>query len=255
MSRFIITALALLLASPVLAQAQRSVLLPVFADVEGAFGTSFVTELRIYNPLDTPAEIEGLTLACTSDCPHEATKVVIPPRTVVHSFVKNGDPARLIGQPIEAILYYSLRVRDLTRQEQSNGVEIPVVTQDDLKHRVQLPGVDLSPRFRSRIRIYGFGERAAWFEIYREDDGSLVYQSPVAFLGAGTAGKYDPPYFEAPLPVMEGTYRVMARADSGSDDYSGPIWAMVTTTNNETQEITVVSPQRAGPYAPPYPWD
>lgn len=246
MSRLMIVALALLLASPAVGQSGKErVLLPVFADVEGGYGTSFVTELRIYNSRPTPIEVEGLTLACTTDCPADPTKVLIPPETVVQNFVKDGKPWKLVRQPKDAVLYYSLRVRDLSRQEKSNGVEIPVVTYDDFRPRQYLLGVDLSSGFRSRVRIYG-GEYIAFVAVYREEDGTLVHRSH-HFMSTG--------YLEVPLPVMEGRFRVVASADAGSANWDGPVWAMVTTTNNETQEITVVTPHRVGPYAPPYPWD
>lgn len=225
------------------ASAQERVLLPVFADADGAFGSRFVSELRIYNQRAYPIEVEGVRSACENDCGD--LRMVLRPLGVTQDFEREGSPGRVVLQPSNEALHYSLRVRDLSRQAESNGVEIPVVSEKEHRRRVLLLGVDLDERFRSRLRIYSaIGSTTVGFAVRREDDDQLVFHRQPETIHM--PDMYSPAYMEIPLPVSPGRHTVIVEVLDFHVP-AAPVWAFVSTTNNQTQEIKVVTPQRVGP--------
>jgi hypothetical protein len=150
--------------------------------------------------------------------------------------------ALLIPRREAANFWFSLRVRDVSRTAEGFGTEIPVVRESEMfPGTMTLLDVPLDPAFRVKLRIYAFGELAAGALGRISDFGTFSMNRSCSSV-AGCAST--PWYAELDLPVR------------GDDDranlYVTPpagatlAWTFATVTNNETQQVTVVTPDGAG---------
>jgi hypothetical protein len=140
-----------------------------------------------------------------------------------------------------------LRVQDLSRQSQTWGTEIPIVPRAGmLDEPVALINVPVNQEFRQALRVY------AW-------DSSLPHRFHVEFLSASGAllaqeelatSTYSTPSFPGfaqrlalsdDYPAIAGEQTVTIRITplSPNPEY----WAFVSVTNNETQHVTLITPQ------------
>ena len=138
----------------------------------------------------------------------------------------------------------NLRVTDVTRQATSHGVEIPVVHRNDFtEDRLALLDVPIDPRFRNTLRIYSLQRGEVLVNLQIGEEGRQIWLQP-------GANWFEPAYasftdFPLPhqLPAGESTIRVLVMAPRNGPDLPGTlIWAFITVTNNETQQITTITP-------------
>jgi len=134
-------------------------------------------------------------------------------------------------------VFANSRIRDLSRSAQTAGTEIPVVRENDFRDRVRLLNVPTGANLRGLLRVWTTGEPANSF-----------------FLSADQVPTFAP--INPPLAPVQGGLRY------GTYDFSGflgtsidhldlsigvpngtRVWAMVSITNNDTQQVTVISPQ------------
>lgn len=110
-------------------------------------------------------------------------------------------------------LAFSLRVRDTSRQAEGWGTRVPVVREKDLFHDayVTLLDVPVDPKYRVKVRVYAFG---------------AFYQP-------------DPYYREFDVPAGAADERSTINVQLPEGSYG---WAFATVTNNETQQVTIVTP-------------
>jgi hypothetical protein len=227
------------------------VLLPIFAPpVHGAFGSEFHTELRAWNstPTDT-ITLFGAEYDFQSGT--DDPVVALPPGTnavlgrVPEHF--NGNPGRFmyVAKGDFERIGTNLRVFDATRDATSFGTEIPIVRERELSAelRIAFPQVPLDPRFRNTLRIYSTAATTVTVTV-----GSQPY---TVELQPGS-NLYEPAYAaftNFPFGGIGSTTTVTVDAERIGIDpplplYGPPIWAFITVTNNDTQQITTISPQR-----------
>lgn len=152
-------------------------------------------------------------------------------------------------------LHFNLRVQDLSRQALTWGTEIPVVTETQfLASPIFLLQLPLEARFRSAIRVYDlearyFRDHASARAEVTVRVGSRIVKSAIVDVEARASEALEdfhvlPGYFEIidlaawvgePLETVDVEIRPL------SDGLR--IWAFASVTNNETQHVTVVSPQ------------
>ena len=169
-------------------------------------------------------------------------------------------------------LHVSARVRDITRAASSAGTEIPVVRESDFTAQdIVLLDIPSDARFRSNLRIYGgtmviSGTKrlmnpggTVLLEIYDSRDlktfppplvqAPLKLSAPETVLGSSHFVR--PAYYSigdlvATYPQLATVPSYTIRIRTGQPLSSPPVelstWAFVTITNNETQEVTTVSP-------------
>ena len=224
---------------------RERVLVPIFTPpVQGAFGSQFQTLVRASNRSDSqPLVYYGVDTACYLFSP-----VLGPedPRTIP----AGGDvvevlpgcshwPARFlyVPQSMAGDFEVNLRVRDTSRADLSAGTEIPVVRENEFKNRIVLVGLPHEPRFRSSLRIYGLPGATPAVTVKIAERTYQVTLQP-------GHDQYEPSYatfndFSAVSQVPEGL-RDFTRATV--DSPSSPVWAFISVTNNETQEITTITP-------------
>ncbi|HYH06445.1 MAG TPA: IPT/TIG domain-containing protein [Thermoanaerobaculia bacterium] len=230
-----------------------SVLLPSFTgrEIGGAFGSRWVIEHGIFNGNDVPLEpnLDFFHTASTAPLPTRA----VSPIPTEEPYTRAPNWMVHVRRPVSDNVRYSLRVRDLSRAESTWGTELPVVRERDFTSRVQLFDVPLQERFRQTLRIYALPEgRLCCNELavrfYAMNQATPLHETTVTLrepeVGAGSREFPMQPEtteidFLGGISQLAGHDRVRVEIESATRK----IWAYVSVTNNETQHVTVVSPQ------------
>jgi IPT/TIG domain-containing protein len=228
-----------------------AILLPVFSPpVHGAFGSEFRTIVRATNKsttdvlnlylgaigCDGPAPVggagdplifqpDGTTFQLPASCSRWPAGLVYVPR----------------GQAASSSM--NLRVLDVTRQATSQGTEIPIVRPERMtRNPIVLIGVPTDSRFRNTLRIYAARQVDEYVTVTVNGQSHLVHLTPGRNIfepSYGTFGEF---------PAADGqtiNVRIDPPVPPGGVSPSVPgtaIWAFITVTNDETQQITTISP-------------
>jgi len=129
------------------------------------------------------------------------------------------------------------RIRDTSRAALNAGSEIPVVREDDFADHIRLLNAPTGKNFRALLRVWTTGEPATKFFYNIDQVPSLV--PSVAKLQPAQGG------------LFYGTSDLTPFLDAASDhlDISvfvatgTRVWGMISITNNDTQQVTIISPQ------------
>jgi hypothetical protein len=234
-------------------------LVPVVADdVRGALGSIWRSELTFLNA--STYDVAPVPYCQPSLCPPD---VYVPGRTTIVDVPRNarGDGTFFyVPKGVRGDLALASRVRDLSREDEGWGTEVPVVPEEEFKDRIELVDVPVDPRYRATLRIYGT-ERAlrARVQVFLPEDDLPLSDRQIELVPGPTGqGQFvqHPTYaqLDALTPeiraVAGGAAFVRVAVDvlpvSAVDDtFNEKIWAFLSLTNNETQYITTVTPHRA----------
>ncbi|HEX6097025.1 MAG TPA: IPT/TIG domain-containing protein [Thermoanaerobaculia bacterium] len=222
--------------------AEEPILLPVVHSVDGAFGSRWESEVTVSNPrpwaVDADYTLHNIG-PCISDC---------DPPFEPKSFQKfsNGYPrgtVMWVPRSEAAELALSLRTRDVSRQQQGWGTEVPVVREQDFIHgrNIRLLDVPLDPRYRVKVRVYMIEPlltvlRSGAVRFRRGDD---LLSIPFTFTAATNGLRIEPFYAEVDLPQGVIGERLPVEIVLPLDATG---WAFASITNNETQQVTIVAP-------------
>lgn len=206
------------------------VLFPIFTPpVKGAFGSEFRTTARIWSKSETTV-LYGYESGCTATPPATPFGGMTVPyfgSDLEMSTACSRTTGRLFFVSGASYLVANLRVHDVSRAANSHGTEIPVVRRDDFSTGTTvLIGIPTDPRFRLTLRIYSYVP--TFGPVY--DD---VHPNMPIFLRPGNM--FEPSYAEV-TNIPPGTSRITLYHQSL------PVWAFISVTNNETQEITTITP-------------
>ena len=227
--------------------AYEPVLFPIFmGPVRGAFGSEFHT-LPLVASAGEPFDIFGVDTNCisavpslTPDRPYRigAQEIILP-------VACNFAVGRLFFVPVEHVDEFAanVRVTDITREAASLGVEIPVVRlRDFTAGKIVILGVPIDARYRNTLRIYGLPGGA--------QNVNVTVNGVTTNLNLVTSDNlYEPSYaeftnFPTPAQLRPGQKTVTVTIDQPVQGIVGPtaVWAFVSVTNNDTQQITIVTP-------------
>jgi hypothetical protein len=273
--------LTMLLAAPASAQQYslvgdyNVVLIPVFFFGPGAYGSTWETRVTVVNTGETfgTMPVPMLGLPFDRECG--------PPTGELWPF-HIGAICSGYNSPSGVLLYtpkalaprdvqINARVRDLSRNAQSAGIEIPVVRQTEFReYEFLLTHIPSNPRFRVNLRLYGglqsqsidrpylYRGGTLGIEIYDVEDRfmdtplvrtSLVLSAPEFMFES--AKPVRPSYVSIPdltaaFPQLSGVaeynIRVTPFFSLADPAWTNTYWGFATITNNETQEVTIVSP-------------
>lgn len=230
------------------------VLLPVFGPpVFGVNGSEFRTELRLANPsTEKHLPVLGVRKPCGA-CEYFKGMNILTGEEVSPDEIEYDDPPGFLFVPKERSrnLVAQLRAFDISRAATNFGTQIPIVLERDMfvDEEVVLLGVPTDARFRNTLRIYGTRPATVTLAIQTEGaEGAsgMIQQREITLPPVESI--FSPTYIQiSDLPVNAGTIKL--RILPGVPPISGSavapsLWAFVTVTNNETQHITVISPQR-----------
>jgi hypothetical protein len=271
----------LLLSVPAMAQTQPSienydvVLLPVFSSGPGAHGSQWETTISLATTTEQAVKFPVPLFAAspTDRCngtPFEDNLFPYQVQSVCPQFESPTGLLLYVPKTLDPLEFHGrTRVRDLSRQASSAGFEIPIVREGDFrKGPFLLLDIPSDPRFRANLRIYaglltGFhlrvidtGNVPVSIEIYDSRDlGVLLASTQLTMskpqVAAGNPFFVHPGYlsigdlvatFPALATVPNYTIRLVVPQPLTSPVVEDSAWAFVTVTNNETQEVTVVTP-------------
>ncbi|HEY4639950.1 MAG TPA: IPT/TIG domain-containing protein [Thermoanaerobaculia bacterium] len=230
------------------------ILLPVAASGPGPNAARFETEILITNAGDEPARVgrdatfwnSGVSPPPSPSVPAHSTltltdSLFAPELAVKGAFI--DVPARMAHDVITKV-----RVHDTSRDAAAYGVEIPTVSDLDFAATVRLAGIPTDARFRSMLRGYAYDGRnfgPVTLRVRDAADGTLLATVPVAINAPLGEEDLFPAAAQLALDSIIAPLRSHARLrlDIADSDAVRPIWAFVSITNNQTQEITLVTPQ------------
>jgi hypothetical protein len=208
------------------------VLFPLLLDAPGANGSLWRTEAVVSNPKPWPVYAwEGEVLA-----PHQVVRLA------------GGEHGRgfVLRVPRDQAPYVSfgLRARDVSRVEEGYGTEIPAVRERDLFFDTPLTMLDVPVErgYRVKVRVYALAavNRSVAISVFPRSGPNITTYVPLIPV-CNVSGCHS--YAELDVPA-DG--EDAARADVTVDLPDAPVWGFVTVTNNETQQVTVVTPGGKG---------
>lgn len=215
----------------------------------GARGSLWVSELVVHNAHAFPMSLALYHNGCS--------ELVVPTgstTTLLDSFRAGpGDcPGFLLGV-YDRSLNFGLRVRDVSRSDKSFGVELPAVYINNLvpSIRLQLLNVPVEKEYRYNLRLYSMSitEFSFRVRVLTEGKDELVADTNISLAACGKdVGRDDLGYAELnPLPdnllAAHQGERVRIELVPTPAGFANWTWALLTITNNDTQEVTVVTPQ------------
>lgn len=240
-------------------QAYTRVLVPIYlrTPVPGANGSLWTTRFSIRNNGSTGAAI----LWCTGVCPAiyvpdgelqpGETQHTVPSQVFVGPGVSPGPVLYLV--PLDASqISFNLRVADTSRSAVNAGTQIPVVREKDFRTKTtQLLNIPIDARYRNTLRLYSLDPGAADYtlRLYDENSATLLGQTTVHVVAPVIPNlQLEPGYVQlndvmtlatAATVLLPATVRVEIEPLTPNSVF----WAFVSITNNETQQLTVVTPQ------------
>ena len=243
--------------------AYETVLLPVYLDgrVSGANGSQWQTDLWIRNDGTKPVALAPW------ECPpgHACPAVVPLTRTLgagesiqnLPAFFRppTANTGRLLYIWRDGAENVSLQLRfaDVSRGALNGGTEMPVVREKDLRTKtVTLQNVPFAGPFRVLVRVFDVDHGAAQFRlnVYAQQAGSgneVLYTTTLTATTPQTGDfHYEPAYAQFDLSTLLQRPAVWPQAFRIEVEPLTPnsrFWAFASITNNDTQLVTLVSPQ------------
>jgi hypothetical protein len=235
---------------------QVRLLVPVAINSQGALGTNWTSDLFVYNgngeqllvsgPAGTPffnplGERQRYTGQDLAPFFSDTFTLFAPAgNTGVFLYV----PRRLVDNMVA-----TLRVHETTRDGDSFGTEIPVVSETQFRPFIVLPNVPSDTRFRALLRVYSYSanDSVAMLRLRDEATGELLDTRTVV-LKSGLTPVTDTPdapaYTQVALdPLFAGFGPAHRRIRSEITPVGpAPIWAFVAITNNATEQFTTITP-------------
>ena len=213
------------------------VFFPIAFSGPGALGSQWTTQTHMRNENDysvailpTSAFNLGCVLECDTLAPKHSTRT-----TGINT--PNGFFAYVPRQASPAVHFDTL-IKDLSRQSEALGTEIPVVREKDFFARpLELLNIPTDSRFRIALRVYGMSAGLTIQPLNSDDTlvSSAVFPAgnPAFTLISDLVGTY-------PQLAGKGAVRITLTPFVPGNP---SLWALVSVTNNETQHVTTISPQ------------
>lgn len=244
------------------------VLLPIYLEhpVNGAFGSVWTTQFSVHNGGTTESDIVWCSptsdAVCLAFLPGDAalfpgeTQHALPAFSPEPTGATPGRVLYLLPAD-DSNVAFNLRVADTSRSTQNAGTEIPVVREKDfLTSTARLLNIPNGLGFRFTLRLYSLNSSPADYAIrlYDENSNALVASFNQHIVPAPTGQlQFEPGYAEIngnsiaigvgdPTPSPRGPITAL-RIEVEPLTQGSAFWAFVAVTNNDTQQLTVVTPQ------------
>lgn len=248
------------------AEAQyEKVLLPIYLDgtINGANGSRWQTDFWIRNNGPNAVTLAPWTCPANQVCPavFPITRTLQPGETLrnLPAFFRppTANVSRMLYVTRKEAAHVSMQLRfaDVSRAELNGGTEVPLIREHEaLPGTTNLLNVPTDSRFRLMLRVYDLDQTEARFRVN-------VYGH-----GEGTAGTLEHSVELTATSPESGDFRsVAAYAQYNLDELrllprlvplpaalrieiqpltpGSRFWAFVSVTNNDTQLVTLVTPQ------------
>jgi hypothetical protein len=222
------------------------ILIPVIYNGAGAFGSQWATEVSLRNDNAHFLETwrgQSLFSAISPGKPLTLSTTVSAPTGIFLIVPRDG----------AAGLKLNVLIRDVSRANVAWGTEIPVVRENDFSlDPIELLNVPLSRDFRRTLRIYSLSSipHLVLLKMYSMETGQQLAQKFITLTSETPCRVVVPCASDRPSSAMFDLDQLFpnsgtaGRAGITIDRYVGPpAWGFVSVTNNETQHVTVISPQ------------
>lgn len=233
-------------------------LIPVYllGPIDGALGSRWVTEVVLSNGSSSPVFVDnvgGVTSVGAFNLP------IQPGVTMPLSFASitfSDSPGRFLDVEKDASGFsIQLRVRDVSREAIGFGDEVPIVRKSAVSAGpVNLAGIPVLEEYRLLLRVYDLERRPEAavrilvFDVAPENEPDSLPDNLLGELVVPlTVGECDQPgYAEIPnlAGLASGSVHKSVRVLIEPIDEASKVWAFLTMTNNQTQQVTVVSPNQ-----------
>lgn len=217
---------------------------------KGTHGSEWFTDIRVQN--NSPVEIDTVPQT-DQDPPPPILPIPVPiaPGARGRVPLKGTDGGTFFYMPRGADEYldYASHIVDLSRSTSDLGSELPVVRARDTASEINLPAVPIDSRFRVRLRIYDIDAEARSVLIRATDENGtthgfgLVLHATRIVCPNAPCLQPEPAFASldlASIASLRGRRLVDLRITSDRD---ARLWAFATVTNNETQRVTLHTPQ------------
>ena len=225
------------------------VLLPVFWSGPGAFGAQWMTGATLYNGNEYPITAGAGTVLRTI-CQPICDGRPQPRQTTIANAPTSSTAGWVEILPRQAMANADLGLvsRDVSRGAQDLGTEIPVLRENDLFARpFSIANVPADARYRVTLRIYDIdAPRTIALRMVGAHsaaplvDEGLQLAAAASMRTGGFAAIND---LVAAYPKLAGQGPLRIEVDPLIRNDAKSAWAFVSITNNETQHVTVISPQ------------
>jgi hypothetical protein len=211
------------------------ILFPVSFQGPGALGSQWLTESFIY---------AGGSQALFRD--------PLPCTTCGRSLTLGSKQLINTGDPWGHVLYamrgttgtldFASRIRDTSRQALTAGTEVPVVRERDFRGVLRFLNVPTDARYRVMLRLWSL-EDFPQFVVFVSSPPVIGQQTltvtkiPLASMWFGSMD------VTPLLATSNGTPTQMTISGFNGSLPSPAIWGMLSITNNDTQQVTIISPQ------------
>jgi hypothetical protein len=219
------------------------VVFPALVSGAGAFGSQWSTDASLFNGNDSPLPVTSqfFTVACFPICDTR------PPANSTITIHNNNAPNGVLfyaARQFAPKLFFDVLARDLSRQSEALGTEIPVAREKDLYDRpLSILLVPADPKYRVALRVFRTdGTAAVNVNIYSMADGTRLAGDQLTM----STPTPNPMFTSLVIGDLVQRFPDIAgkaplRIDVGSAS-SRAAWALISITNNETQHVTVLAP-------------
>ena len=213
------------------------VVFPALLTGPGAFGSQWTTDVALRTNFDA---VPGLALPMTPaffDSVPAVGSVTVTGANVPAGMVV------YVARQFAPRVFFNVVVRDLSKQSEAFGTEIPVVREKDLYDRpFDILFVPVDPKFRVALRIFRIdGGPVARLRIFAADAVQPLVDADVQ-LTPGPFGysSLNMPDLLQSVPQLAGKGPLRIEIDGGKTRRVTS--ALVSVTNNATQHVTVIAP-------------
>jgi hypothetical protein len=208
------------------------VMFPLTYSGGGMHGAQWHSEVVIRN--ESPVRLRTMP---------EITEVAAKESVAFPPVPRDGGAFFYIARGLESRVSFSSHIFDRSLLAETLGTEVPVVRAEDTSFELFIPNVPLdATRYRVMLRIYDFDGGAPAVSIIGSRPAPA---DPIMAGGSLRRGSELVPGFVAvdltAIPRWPKSGLIDLHIAGGRGDR---LWAMVSVTNNETQQVTLYTPQR-----------
>lgn len=235
-------------------------LLPITTEeVAGANGSRWKGELTVFNASPHLSTMFG---------PFDAPWIFSPPPApmlwvnglhteegLLYRHSESAGAFLYVPLPLVEATKISLRVRDISQNANSWGTRVPIVSREEMRPQVTLIDIPTDVRYRATLRIYHDVSTGGWpvrVSVFTPNGDTPVAQFDLtAIAGApavveeGTDLVRQPAYAQLDLltPAIRAAGPVIRVEVENLQVTAPPLWALVSVANNETQQVTLMTPR------------
>lgn len=227
----------------------EKVLLPIVIEtpIPGAFGSLWSSDVSMYYGGDMPLLVGGTLICHISSCNGEALAPKQVYRQVPIPMAQNA-VGKFLYVPPDSLndLAIYLRVFDISRAATNRGTQIPTIPElTAARTNIELLSVAIASPYRSLVRVYDFDPdptHSVLVSIFSGDsgEGGLLDRRTVLFRQPADPSQY-PGYAELDLSYLAGNVPHV-RVEVAPATTGLRFWALASTTNNDTQFVTLTTP-------------